>query len=295
MNRTDIRFSSQGIQCAGWFYDAQGEAGDLRPCVVMAHGLGAIKEMRLDAYAERFAAAGYHALVFDYRNFGGSEGEPRQLLSIPAQLQDWRAAIAHARTLPGIDPEKIVLWGSSLSGGHVIATAAREPRVAAVISQVPHFSGPAGLLATGPLQGLRLTVHGLYDALRGLSGLSPHYVRSSGTPGQLALMAGPGDTEGYLNLLPEGQIFDQRVAARFALAIGLYSPGRSLPKLAMPSLIQIGLDDHTTPPGPVISACRKAPRATLKQYPAGHFTPYVEPLFSKIIADQLDFLTSALH
>ena len=82
------------------------------PLLVMAHGLGAVRTMRLDAYAERFSAAGYACLVFDYRNFGDSEGEPRQLLDIRMQLQDWTAAVAYARTLPGIDPDRIGLWGT---------------------------------------------------------------------------------------------------------------------------------------------------------------------------------------
>ncbi len=292
--RTDVQFQSQGLNCAAWFYDGAGASTGKapRPCIVMAHGLAGVKEMRLDAYAERFAAAGYSVLVFDYRHFGASEGEPRQLLSIAGQLQDWRAAIAHARSLPQVDASKIVLWGSSLSGGHVLATAHKEPGVVGVISQVPHFSGVAGLLATGPVQGLRLTAHGLFDVAGKLLGRAPHYVHASGKPGELALLAGPGDSEGYLKLHPSLKDFDQRVAARFALTVGFYSPGRLLPKLAMPSLIQVGLDDHTTPPGPVIAACRKAPRATLKQYPAGHFTLYVEPLFSRIITDQLDFLAT---
>ena len=83
--------------------------------------------MRLDAYAERFRAAGYACLVFDYRNFGDSEGAPRQLLDIRMQLQDWTVAVAYSRTLAGIDHNRIGLWGTSFSGGHVIATAARLP------------------------------------------------------------------------------------------------------------------------------------------------------------------------
>ena len=72
----------------------------------MAHGLAAVKEMRLDAYAERFAAKGYHVLVFDYRHFGGSEGSPRQLLDIGKQHADWAAAVDYAQpdrrwTVPG--------------------------------------------------------------------------------------------------------------------------------------------------------------------------------------------------
>ena len=75
--------------------------GGPAPLLVMAHGLGAVRTMRLDAYAERFSAAGYACLVFDYRNFGDSEGRPRQLLDIGMQLADWAAAVAYARTLTG--------------------------------------------------------------------------------------------------------------------------------------------------------------------------------------------------
>lgn len=294
MTRRDVKFRSAGQHCVGWFYPATAEATSPPPCIVMAHGLGAIKEMRLDAYAERFAAAGYHVLVFDYRHFGASEGQPRQLLDIGEELQDWRAAIAHARSLPEVNANKIVIWGSSLGGGHVIATAAREPKLAAVISQVPHFSGVAGLLAVGPVLCIRLTFHGLYDALRGLLGMSPHYVLSSNEPGKLGLMAGPGDDEGYLKLVPPGLPFDRRVAARFALFIGLYSPGRHLARLTMPNLVQVAMEDHVTPPGPAIRASAKSALTTLKQYPNGHFAPYVASLFDTFVADQLAFLKATL-
>src|ERR1700739_1547483 len=97
------------------------------PLLVMAHGLGAVRTMRLDAYAERFCAAGYACLVFDYRNFGDSEGAPRQLLDIRMQLQDWIVAVAYARTLAGIDHNRIGLWGTVFAGGHVIGTAGGVP------------------------------------------------------------------------------------------------------------------------------------------------------------------------
>lgn len=92
----------------------------------MAHGLGGVRQMRLDTFAERFSAAGYRCLVFDYRHFGASAGEPRQLLSVRRQLEDWRCAIAYARQLDGVDPERIILWGTSFSGGHVIRIASRD-------------------------------------------------------------------------------------------------------------------------------------------------------------------------
>ena len=85
------------------------------PVIVMAHGFGCVRALRLPSHAEHFAAAGYVVVVFDYRNFGDSDGRPRQLLDIAGQLADWRAAIGWARTLGGVDPERVVGWGTSLS------------------------------------------------------------------------------------------------------------------------------------------------------------------------------------
>ena len=181
MGREDVVFTSHGETCAGWFYSAEGV--ERASCVVMAHGLAGVKEMRLDAYAERFAAAGHHVLVFDYRHFGASTGEPRQLLDIGRQHEDWAAAVAYARSRPEVDADCIVLWGSSLSGGHVIAVADKV-RPAAVISQVPHLDGLASALASTPAQALRLTGHALVDAAGSIFGRSPHYLPASGAPGR---------------------------------------------------------------------------------------------------------------
>lgn len=287
-----VSFDSKGTKCAAWLY-LPDEEGPL-PIIVMAHGLAAIKEMRLDAYAELFSAAGYACLVFDYRYFGGSEGEPRQLLDIKQQHEDWNAAIAHACQLPQVDPKKVVLWGSSLSGGHVLKVASLHHEVAAVISQVPYLHGPTSLRLNSLFKIMALGLHGIYDAVRGLLRLTPHYILSISEPDQLALMNAPGESEGYLNLVPEGQFLDRRVSARFALIVGMYSPIKVLHKLKMPILIQVGNNDQTTPPKPAIDACKKMPNVTLKRYDTGHFQLYVEPMFSVIVADQLAFLKANL-
>jgi uncharacterized protein len=106
----EVEFESRGTTLrAGHFLPAHDKLKNARgiPCVVMAHGLGGTRACRLEAYAQRFAAAGLHVLCFDYRGFGKSEGKPRQWVSVPRQLQDWAAAIAHARTLPGVDAQRI--------------------------------------------------------------------------------------------------------------------------------------------------------------------------------------------
>src|ERR1700740_2756572 len=130
VQREDVWFNSGRDRVSAWLYRPAGK-GDA-PLLGMGHGRGAVRTMRLDAAAERLAAAVSACRVFDYRNFGDSEGAPRQLLDIRMQLQDWTVAVAYGRTLAGIDHNRIGLWGPSFLGGPVIATAARLPRIAAV-------------------------------------------------------------------------------------------------------------------------------------------------------------------
>src|ERR687890_1904654 len=140
MTRRDIAFDAEGVTLRGWFYPAQDTSGR-RPTVVMAHGFSAVKEMYLDAFAEVFAAAGLNALVFDNRNFGASDGEPRQEIDPWAQVRDYRHAITYAQTRPEVDADRIGVWGSSYSGGHVLVLGAIDKRVKCVACQVPLVSG----------------------------------------------------------------------------------------------------------------------------------------------------------
>src|SRR5215475_5427670 len=135
MSRTEVTFSSGRETCAAWFYPASADQA-ARPIIVMAHGLTGTRRDRLGAFAARFSAAGIAALVFDYRGFGDSTGEP-DLFEPARQLDDWRAAIAFARSLPGIDAARVATFGSSLGGGNALAAAADDAKVAAAISQVP--------------------------------------------------------------------------------------------------------------------------------------------------------------
>jgi hypothetical protein len=146
MARRDIEFGAEGVTLRGWFYPAEGNTG-AAPAVVLAHGFSAVKEMYLDRFAEAFADAGIGALVFDNRNFGASDGEPRQEIDPWAQVRDYRHAITYAGTLPEVDPGRIGIWGSSYSGGHVLVVAAIDRRVRAVVSQVPLISGHDNLRA----------------------------------------------------------------------------------------------------------------------------------------------------
>ncbi len=137
--RRDIEFKADGVMLRGWHYVPEG-AGPF-PTVVMAHGYAGIKELYLNDYAELFCAAGLATIVYDHRNFGASEGEPRLDINPWQQVEDYRHAISFARSLDSVDRERIGIWGSSYSGGHVLVVAAIDKRVKAVVSQVPLISG----------------------------------------------------------------------------------------------------------------------------------------------------------
>lgn len=137
-DRRDVTFQSQGLSCVAWYYVPAGlKTGERRPAIVMAHGLSAVKEMYLDNYASKFAAAGFVVVVFDYRYFGGSAGEPRGQLLWPEQVMDYRNAITWASLQPEVDPQRIGVWGTSYSGGHVLYLAAYDKRIKTVVAQVP--------------------------------------------------------------------------------------------------------------------------------------------------------------
>jgi dienelactone hydrolase len=289
--RADVIFHSGGERCAAWLYrPAQATA-----CVVLAHGWTGVREQRLDAYAERFAGAGLAALVFDYRHFGASDGEPRSLLDIRRQLSDWRAAVEYARRLEGIDPGRIAAWGSSFSGGHVIALAARDTGIAAVVAQVPFVDGLANLLRLGPRHALRLTVEGLRDQAGALAGRPPHMLASVGPPGSTAVMNSPDAEPGFRALNPPGLAWPNEAAARVALRVGSYRPARKATRVRCPILFVLADDDAITPPDLAAKAAARAPQAEVRHYPGGHFDPYVGQLFERVVADETEFLLRHLH
>ncbi|WP_183100885.1 alpha/beta hydrolase [Nocardioides pelophilus] len=287
--RRDITFPSGDDTCAAWLYSA--ETSVPGPVIVMAHGLGAVKEMRLDAYAERFVAAGYSCLVFDYRHFGASSGEPRQLLDVRKQLEDWAAAVSYVRSLEEFDPDKVVVWGTSFGGGHVIRTAERDHRIAAAVAQCPFTDGLASVLAIDTLTSLRVTARGLRDLVTSRLHRPPHMVPTSGEPGTVALMSAPDAKPGYLALVPDGQEVINEVAARVALSIPFQFPGRSAAAVECPILFAVCETDSVAPARATKRHAAKAPKGEIRTYPEGHFDIYVGEAFERVVTDQIAFLT----
>jgi len=289
-NREDVEFSSGEDTCAAWLYTPAGEGP--HPAIVMGHGLGAVKEMRLDAYAERFQAAGYACLVFDYRHFGASAGRPRQLLDIKRQLADWAAALDWTRSRQGLDPARIVVWGTSFGGGHALLTAARNHDVAAAVAQCPFTDGPASAMAVNPISSAKVTALALRDIVGARLGRDPVLVATAGPSRSAALMSAPDALPGMSALVDDrGAPWRNEVCARVGLTIPLYIPGRQAGGIRCPVLFCICEGDSVAPAKATQRHAARARQAEIRLYPHGHFEIYLGEPFEQAVADQLDFLS----
>ncbi len=292
-----VEFASGGERIAAVHLtgagDALADAQGRRPCIVLAHGFAGTVDSGLMPYAERFAAAGLDVLAFDYRHFGASGGEPRQLLSVPEQLEDYAAAIAFARGLEGVDPDRIALWGTSFSGGHVVEAAVADGRVAAIVAQTPAMDGVATLLHARRYAGAailnRFTLAAIRDGLGAMRGRPPLMLPVVGPPGTVAAMSTPDAEPGYRAIT--GPTWRNEFAARFGLTAALYRPGRKADRLPCPMLVQIADRDAVAPPAAAQDAAWRATgRAEVRTYPIGHFEVYVGDAFERSVSDQLHFL-----
>jgi alpha-beta hydrolase superfamily lysophospholipase len=280
MNRKDLSFDSGAVNCAAWLYPAQRGVG-AAPIVVMAHGLSGTRRDGLGPFAERFAAAGFSALVFDHRGFGDSGGEP-DLFEPRRQLEDWRAAIAFARSLPGVDGARLATFGSSMGGGNALAAAADDPSVAAVVSQVPFLDMWTQAHRSSP----RVTAQMLLGAARG------RHMPVVGQPDEAAFINAPGGEVGWRHVVANGEDsrWRDRASARWLLGRP-FRPSRHARSLHCPWLLCVGEADRVAKPGPAIAAARKAPQGELRTYPGvDHFDIYDGPEHEAVVADEIDFL-----
>lgn len=293
MQRRNVMFPAANARCAGWWYPAP-KPGK-QPVVVMAHGIGATRELGLDGFAQRLCEAGMCVLAFDYRHYGGSEGEPRELLSIRRQHEDYRAALAFARAQPEVDPQRAVLWGTSLSGGHVLALASHDLQLSAVIAQTPFVSGGAMLRTENALRRAVIgTGLALCDVAASAFGREPVYMPVLGADDTIAAMPGADVERGYRSLVApdveQNQRWRNRVAARLVLSIASYEPVRDLARVRVPILFVVAEHDTVCPTQLTRELAARCPTAQLVTIPGGHFDCYRGPGFEASIRAQLAFL-----
>lgn len=190
----------------------------------------------------------------------------------------------------GVDPDRVVIWGTSFGGGHVVRTAARDPRLAAVIAQCPFTDGLASTLALPPATTVKIGLLAVRDLLAAWRSKEPVMVPAYGDPGSTALMTAPDCVAGIEAIVPAGDDIRSDITARFGLDILRYFPGRHARKIQSPAHFAVCENDTLAPPDPTLRHVRKAPKGEVRMQPGGHFDIYVGDAFEHNVAEQLAFL-----
>ncbi len=290
MTHTCVTFRSGDVDCAAWHFRAAGASA--RPVVVMAHGIAGTKDSGLEAFGDRLSDAGVDVLAFDYRGFGASKGEPRQTVSVIGQQDDYRAAVAAAQRLPGVDPNRVILWGVSFSGGHVLRVAADRSDIAGVIALTPLTSG----LATGRLavaqrdlfSGMRWTAAGLKGRVAAAMGGSGTFMPVVGRPGEAGALTLPGAYENYLSMA--GPTWRNEIDAGVGLQLAMVRSSSAAKKLRCPLLVQIADFDRFVPAESIAKVAERG-RAEVHHYPCDHFDVWPgHDWFDKVVEHQVAFI-----
>ncbi|MBV2235243.1 MAG: alpha/beta fold hydrolase [Sterolibacterium sp.] len=291
--RITLGFSSGGTRCLGHLHLPLHHPQP--PVVLMGNGLATEWHFGTADFIRAFTAAGMATFNFDYRHFGASCGEPRQLVSFARQLDDWRAALAFLRTRAEINPARIALWGSSLGGGHALSLAAENSDLRAVVAQVPHLNSREALKAVPKWQLLRTLAHALRDKGRAWRGLSPHTLPVLAEPGELALLNKPGWKKHYLSLVPSTSAWRNAVPARSIFTAGNYNPIDVLDRLHMPVMIAYALADAAIPAVNVEIASQRIKEVVLLPFDDDHFGVYAGPWHEEIVTQETEFLRNRLY
>jgi len=290
-SRTTVRIpTATGDELEAWLYLPEGNGP--HPAVVMAHGIGAIKAGGLAPFAERFCRDGFAAVVFDYRQWGGSSGQPREELSFPRQLEDYGTVIGWASAHPNIDERRIFAWGTSFAGMYIVELAVSDSRLAGVIGQAPLVDGFAAARLASPGRGLRLLAAALLDRLGSVFGRPPRYLPGAGRPGELAIGATEDARFGEKLMTPKDSTeWRNRVAARSLLSFSWRRPVRRAAAIRCPILLVVAEQDTMAPVGPAVRVTEKAPCGELYRSRGGHYDVYQGGAsFDDVIRVELEFL-----
>lgn len=276
--RKDIEFrTGDGTTLRGWFYEARNTSGPAA-IVVMAHGYSGVKGS-LTKYADVFTAAGLAVMLYDHRGFGSSEGAVRQEIDPHQQVADMRDAITFARTLPGIDPERLGVWGSSFAGGHAITLGASDHRVKCAVAQVPMISGHETVrrmfLANRAAKLDKLFTE---DRLNRMNGAEPMRIKVFSTEDEICSLPPQVSARFIKASEDEDPLWKNEVTLRSLELMGEYEPGAIIHLVDVtPILMIVGLRDTVTPADVALEAYNRAlePKRLLT-FPGGHFAAYYQ-------------------
>jgi pimeloyl-ACP methyl ester carboxylesterase len=295
----EVEFYSEKELCRGRLYKAEKESAYSNYCVVMAHGFGLTMDCGLDIFVLSFVEKGLNVFLFDYRHFGESEGQPRQMLSFRKQIKDWIAAIHHARSSLFEGEKKIILWGTSFSGGYVISAAAKYKDVAAIISQCPAMDGLSILTNTLKYSGLvnftrSLAAAGL-DVLCALFGKG-HMMKVYGGEKEIAAMTSKDSLSGYSYIVSGSKTFTNGFLPRYMLLLWSHRPLLNARKIKCPTLLVVCKRDSVAPAYSAEKFEKKCSKyVSAVYYDIGHFDVYKGSDCERSIKEQLKFIDKVVN
>jgi uncharacterized protein len=277
VQQTDVEFSAEGgATLRAWLFVPDLPAQ--RPAITMAHGFAGIRQHGLDRFATVFADAGFVVLVHDHRGFGASDGQPRFDIDPWRQIADWRYAISYLESHPGVDADRIGLWGTSYAGGHALVLGATDRRLKAVVAQVPTISGyEQSLRRVAPDQVAALEASFSADDRRVFAGEAP--ATQPVVSPDLATPAAYHSAEAvafYNQPVPEGVHYANQVTLRSSRAARMYEPGQWVSRVSpTPLLMILGLNDTITLTDTGLAAYERSLQPKkLVTIAGGHFDAY---------------------
>lgn len=287
-----IRFPCMGLKCSGVLYKPVNLEGE-SPAVVMANGFGAVKEMYLPEFARRWAREGFVVLAFDYRYFGESEGVPRGRLYPNEQLSDYRCAISYVKELPYVNKDKICIWGTSFSGGHVLTLLAfPSPGIKCGVAQVPNITThKVALSYFGSLEPLmELAESGRKEACNG----NPPTVPIVSKEG-FAVLVREEAYKFYTEYAMKFPTFKNFITLDSLERILQYYPGSYSDIIRKPIMFVVAERDTTTPPEFLEEVIDKIPAEhEVVKIPTGHFEIYFPPVITEIALKELKWFKKNL-
>ena len=281
--RRDIEFQSKGVTCRGWLYTPDAAAPDTRhPTIVMAHGFSGVKEQALPDFAEQFATAGYAVLLFDYRTFGASDGEPRCQMFPLDMVEDYRNAINWACEQPNLDAGRIGIWGTSYSGGLVAYAATYDKRIKAVVAQVPSLTNQEARRAADPSRWDAVGRFLLNDRIERYQTGKVNYIKVVSSEADPCALPGLESFNAFMALKERAPNWRNGITVESLEKIREFDPVTHIAMIAPAALLVIAAErDSLIPIAAVRKNFERAPEPKkLVVHDIGHFDIYQEPWLS---------------
>jgi len=294
MKIENTHFIVNGLKVSGRFHKPETSANRL-PVVVMMNGFGTEWQFGTSPFIKAFTDMGCATFNFDYRHFGESEGTPRQLLDIPAQIEDCRAAIEHVLTQIWVDTDQLVLWGSSLGGGHAILMAAEFNKVKALVAQVPHCCSRAAMKQVK----LSAIMNGMFwamvDGIGSIFGMPTKLLPIVAEPTEYGVMNHPYWKEHYLSLAKNSTTWRNAIPARSLIKGGDYRPLLSAPAIVCPVFMVAAKNDAGVPLHAVEATAKAISQAQLYCINGDHFDVYEGAFFNDVLEKEVAFIKANIH